>query len=667
MNSKEVQKCIVDIFDYAYTNSPIRIPSDTCREVGKILHVGMYLEEHSKKIPAFDLTSSEQKLLLHGKITDLHSQISMSVRSQYKNMNDQWGLYSDEIRFTDLNIGYIVGKLNGIYISDPDRDVFGDALEIFRSQWAKQEGGQFFTDQKVTSLALRMIDFDPSKSDQIVDLCAGTGGFLLAGLNQIKRIADKKNKDEFFVTSEAKKSLFGFEIDESVVTLGNSTLSARTGSSNDVFITQANSLDKSKVKRKFSKAATNPPFGAKITIQDENILAQYQLAKISNANCNDRSIKSTKTFKRAPDILFVERNVDVLIEGVGQLAIVLPYQIMSGPETYYVRNWLLKNTKILAVIDLPAETFQPHTGTKTCLLVLERLKAPILSIDDVDDYSIFMACPRWIGHDRRGNAVYKKNIDGSLSDEILTDFPELEKAFDYYMLHGYTSDDYKNSYIVSSKTIIEDNLLKFNAAFYNPHNQTKMDNINKEKFDFKLLSSLVDRVFYPGRFKRDYVDKYEHAVPFLGGANITQMIDSTSKWLRHDDPKLEGLAVKEGWILITRSGTTGIVSSVPSRWDGYAISEHVIRIVPSEKVDPEYILAYLKTPQCQAALAQGIFGSVIDEITPETIENIRVPIPKDRALYDAIVKKVRAAEKYRSLALVDMYGAIDDLMVELEV
>ena len=176
---------------------------------------------------------------------------------------------------------------------------------------------------------------------------------------------------------------------------------------------------------------------------------------------------------------------------------------------------------------------------------------------------------------------------------------------------------------------------------------------------------MVERVFFPGRFKRDYVDRYEQAVPFLGGTNITQMIDHTDKWLRHDDPKLKYLAVKKGWILVTRSGTTGIVSSVPDHWDGYAVSEHVIRIVPNGKINPAYLLAYLKTPQCQAALAQGIFGSVIDEITPETIENIRVPVPKNKDFYESIVSRVSRAEIARSKSLTDFYSAINTLTSEL--
>ncbi|HIB84647.1 MAG TPA: SAM-dependent DNA methyltransferase, partial [Chromatiaceae bacterium] len=140
------------MFDFAYSNSDIRIPAKTCKEVGKILHVGMYIEETVGKIPSFSFTDSEIKDL-NGNLNKFTKETASAIKKQFKEMNNNWNIYDDKtIRFDDKCIGYIVGKLNGLYISDPDRDVFGDTLEIFRSKWAKQEGGQFFTDQKVTSL-----------------------------------------------------------------------------------------------------------------------------------------------------------------------------------------------------------------------------------------------------------------------------------------------------------------------------------------------------------------------------------------------------------------------------------------------------------------------------------------------------------------------------------
>jgi len=664
ISNLDLQERINNIYDYAYTNSPVRTPTTIGREVGKILHIGMYIEEVEKVKPAFSFNKQELKML-NGEENSFSLDLYNKILDKYKLMNENWGIYTDQLLFNTQNIAYICGKLNDILISDHNRDVFGDTLEVFRSKWIKQEGGQFFTDQKVTSLAMHLLGFDPRNGDDLVDLCSGTGGFLLAGLKHIKNLVEEdSDATEHEIIELAKKSLKGQEIDGEVAKVGNATLAARLGGSNTDFINNGNSLDINSFKEQeniqFGEhlcAATNPPFGAKITIKDTSILNQYELAKISNSH-----LDSTKSqlYRRAPDILFIEQNIKLLKPGIGKLAIVIPYQALSGPQTQYVRNWVLKNAKLLAVIDLPSETFQPHTGTKTALVLLERRKKPLDNLDSIKNEKVFMSVPRWIGHDRRGNPVYKQAPDGKLTNEILSDFDDVKNAYFAYINKKDFSNIHEHSFVMSCKNIIDDSLLRINAQFYiNAEDVFLKDNSN---FTTEKIKNVVKRIFYPGRFKRSYVDKYDRAVPFLGGSNITQLIIETDKWFRHDDPKLEQLCVEEGWLLVTRSGTTGIVSSVPKSWDGVAMSEHVIRIVPdNEKLDSGYLLAFLKTEYCQKQIAKGVFGSVIDEITPESIGEIEVLIPKNEEIMSNLILQMKKAEIAKEAAISNLYQTVGEL------
>ena len=115
---------------------------------------------------------------------------------------------------------------------------------------------------------------------------------------------------------------------------------------------------------------------------------------------------------------------------------------------------------------------------------------------------------------------------------------------------------------------------------------------------------------------------------------------------------MEQLIVREGWILITRSGTTGIVSIVPKEWDGYAISEHVIRIIPDiTKENPFFLYAYLQTQSAQEQISKGVFGSVIDEINPELIGNIRVPISVNNDVKREIIESMEKCEESRNISI----------------
>jgi type I restriction enzyme M protein len=113
----------------------------------------------------------------------------------------------------------------------------------------------------------------------------------------------------------------------------------------------------------------NPPFGSKIPIDEPSTLSQYDLGHNWD---NDRLEKKDKLASSVPpEELFIERCLQFLKPG-GRLAIILPDSILSNPGKKYIRHWILKNAKVIASIDLPRETFQPHVGSKTSLLILQK-------------------------------------------------------------------------------------------------------------------------------------------------------------------------------------------------------------------------------------------------------------------------------------------------------
>lgn len=665
-SSHHLQSRINNIYDHLYANSAVKTPAGIAAEVGKILHVGMFVEEIDARRPAFRFDKAQHRSLL-AQDQDLCAHFARIAKEDFQRMNDRWNLYPGKkpcLGLSNLDIGYVIAKLDDIYLSDPSRDVFGDVVEIIRSNWAKRLGGQFFTDQRVTSLAMTLLRFDPRKGDDLVDLCAGTGGFLLAAVNHIRGLLEAQHPGapvEEELIKLAVHSVCGYEIDAEVVELGNASLTTRLGTLPKSLISHQDSLRLRNLTGDDVQhgqhlcAASNPPFGASITVRDPSILADFDLAQAKTPSGDLFSFSSGKVAPRPPDVLFLEQNLRLLKPGLGRLAIVLPYQILSGPQTLYVREWLLRHARILAVIDLPAETFQPHTGTKTSLLLVQRREQVLASPVADETGNIFMAMPKWIGHDRRGNPVFKRSEDGSETDVILSDFPEVATAFNDYVDGGSVDTTSSNSFVISYKALISDPLLRANALFFKPMAERSQESVSaidrKREWSTVKVRDVVGKIFYPGRFKRNYVEWEPDAVQFFGGANITELVPISDKWLRHNDPKLQDLTIREGWILITRSGSTGIISSVPKAWDGCAMSEHVIRIIPdSKKLNPYYLMAILRTKHIQETIKRGVFGSVIDEITPEFIGNIDIPLPP-KAELARLAKAVESAENSRQAAI----------------
>ena len=49
------------------------------------------------------------------------------------------------------------------------------------------------------------------------------------------------------------------------------------------------------------------------------------------------------------------------------MAVVLPHGVFNNGNDTYIRDFIMKQGRILAVISLGTNTFKPHTGTKTSI------------------------------------------------------------------------------------------------------------------------------------------------------------------------------------------------------------------------------------------------------------------------------------------------------------
>jgi len=159
---------------------------------------------------------------------------------------------------------------------------------------------------------------------------------------------------------------------------------------------------------------TNPPFGNNITRTEKYVLDQYDLG-----------INRTS---QIVEILFIERCVQLLKPGQGRAAIIVPQSILNNPGLEYVRKWIMAHIEVLAVVELPVETFlisgREGTGTLTAILIVKRRTlndtVEILNGEKEFPYPIYMAIANKIGYDRRGKTIYRTNDDGT---DIVKDIP----------------------------------------------------------------------------------------------------------------------------------------------------------------------------------------------------------------------------------------------------
>ncbi len=336
------------------------------------------------------------------------------VKRKYKEVLDE----NDQITLDDNSIVYVVGELQNYCIIDAERDTISDAFEIFIGRALKGGQGQFFTPRNVIKMMVEILN--PNTDDFIIDPACGSGGFLVETLRHIWSKLEKEgkkfkwNKNNLLEEKMeiAINRIRGIDKDYFLAKVAKAYMAIVGDGKSGIVCEDSLDLsnnwkDSSKQKidlNKFSIVLTNPPFGSKIPIRGSEKLKQYDLGHKWKAEKQTHNfIKGKIKDKEAPQVIFIERILQFLKVG-GKMSIVVPDGILGNDTLSYVRDWLMKKGRILAIIDLPIETFMPNTSTKTSVIFFQKLDPA----DIPKDYKIFMSIVKNCGHDRRGKPT---NID----------------------------------------------------------------------------------------------------------------------------------------------------------------------------------------------------------------------------------------------------------------
>lgn len=162
----------------------------------------------------------------------------------------------------------------------------------------------------------------------------------------------------------------------------------------------------------------------------------------------------------------------------------------------------------------------------------------------------------------------------------------------------------------------------------------------------KLFSN---RIILAGVFKRTYVGENE-GVPFLGGKEIMQLSPNVEKFLSrkvHNKLIKNSLEVKENMILITDRGTIGNVMIVPKHFEGWAVSQNVIKLECSSENIAGYLYAFLNSCYGNLLLQRETYGSVINMIDDKNVAKIPIPLLKNKEIQAKINNLVLEANKKR--------------------
>lgn len=363
---------------------------------------------------------------------------------------------NDEIKLQPRSLAYIVSELQKYSLLNTNIDIKGKAYEEIVGANLRGDRGEFFTPRNVMKMVVEMVN--PKIDEHVLDSSCGTGGFLVMAMTHVISQLEKmysiqigKPKSEWDndslrtfqekISEMASNNFYGFDINPDLVKATKMNMVMNNDGSGNILQTnsllpphewsdefksklaEALGIDKSEIRNHsnigfFDVIVTNPPFGSKIPIKDRHVLEQFDLACIWDCDKKTGVWKKTERLQASvpPEILFIERCVQLLRPN-GRVGIVLPDSILGAPGLGYIREWLIHNTKIIASLDLHADTFQPRNGTQTSVLILQKKTQVQIDKEEksgvMSDYNIFMAMIEKIGHDKRGNPIFKRDQEGN--------------------------------------------------------------------------------------------------------------------------------------------------------------------------------------------------------------------------------------------------------------
>jgi len=360
-----------------------RDPAVAFDEISKLLITKLYDERFTPagEYYKFQIGTFEEPKDIVKRIREIYGTV------QKKNSE----VFKAKLGLPDVMIFRIVEHLQDISLRTTDLDAKGRAFENFLGKLFRGEYGQYFTPRQIVEFMVEVID--PNEDDYLIDPACGSGGFLLYSMKHIlDKVTEKYKEDKETIDrlnwDFSHKQIFGIEINDRIARVammdmvihedGHSNIEC-----NNALINYKNFDPAKKIKtNKYDIGLTNPPFGA--VINDKEILRNFELGK-------DKKAQRT-------EILFIERCLDLLKSG-GKMGIVLPDGILSNSSLQYVRDFINKNAKILAVISLPQLAFvSSGAGVKASLLFLQKKKEG----EEATNYPMFMAIAEHIGYDTTG-------------------------------------------------------------------------------------------------------------------------------------------------------------------------------------------------------------------------------------------------------------------------
>lgn len=475
-------------------------------------------------------------------------------------------------------------------------DVYDDLLENFQDK----NSGVFKTPKDIARLMVMLAA--PSAGERVYDPCFGTAGLLTSALEYVL----KQSESGKLRHGESKLNVSGVELNEFSYVIGMTRLIL--AGFDDPQLEMHDSLTRNPItspqKNGFDVVLANPPWGWKAKMDNRYGLEHYPIMTSDSTG------------------LFIQHTL-LNLHHHGRAVIAVPHGILfKGGADQKLRQWLVQNHTVEAVIALPETALAPATAIKLCLLVLRR--GGITRRVRMADAGPFF---------EKGKGQQPATL------------PEHQAKKLVEMIRDIQSSEF--CWDVDGETLAE---INFDLT-PRRRDQSGLDKIVETLKPLVHVVRLKDCCqIMAGRPVRsaDLIESQPGAInhsdlehpnlfsnfqpiPYIRIKDIQKNEASkNSAWISpqaefYPDIKWK---LRAGDVLFSKSGTIGKVGVVRNGAIG-AVAASGLYILRADflQINPHYLAAYMSSDECKAWVNDRSSGSVIGHVNKQTIESIPVPLP----------------------------------------
>ena len=464
----------------------------------------------------------------------------------------------------------------------------GNAFEYLLSIMGSQgDAGQFRTPRHIIDMMVEIVD--PKKNETILDPACGTAGFLISAYRHI--LAQNKDEDgKSTLTADDRKRLTenfaGYDISPDMVRLSRVNMYLHHFTKPK--ISEYDTLtSEEKWDDCYDVILANPPF-----MTPKGGIVPHSRYRVK---------------AKRSEVLFVDYIAEHL-NPTGRAAIIVPEGIVFQSANAYkeLRKYLVDDGLLYAVISLPAGVFNPYSGVKTSILLIDK------SFARLKDEILFVK----LNNDGFDLGAQRREIEGSEIPEIIrivqkyhADF-EPQTADDDILHHPLVT-------ITSKKKIASQDYILVGERYRESNNIIS-------KWPLVSIGEVCElRVGgTPSKQQEEYWSngtiKWISSKYISDDGKITNYQLITEQALRDSSTKI---APKDSVILITRVSVGKFAYTTTE----YAINQDLTCLIPGSGLNPKFL--YYMARFLALQIAQNAQGIGVKGVTQKYVSEMKIPFP----------------------------------------